>query len=102
MEQLENSMINKIYMFQFVNVYVSNFAYAFWYQSFAKLQYNMVIVMIFKQIFWNVLEYVMLRYKHNSKFKKVRTRFDEKKNELVQKGCGKVELEDLKMHKRII
>ena len=48
MEEIENSMINKIYMFQFVNTYISNFVYTFWYQSFNKLQYNMVIVMIFK------------------------------------------------------
>ena len=102
MEEIENSMINKIYMFQFVNTYISNFVYTFWYQSFNKLQYNMVIVMIFKQIFYNVLEYFLLRYNHNSKFKKVRKEFDAKKQELVAKGASRVELEDLKMHKRII
>jgi len=45
---VENSMINKIYMFQFINTYISNFVYIFYYQNFQMLQYNMVIVMVLK------------------------------------------------------
>ena len=31
---LENSIIDKIYNFQFVNTYISNFVYIFYYQDF--------------------------------------------------------------------
>ena len=53
----ENSMINKIYMFQFVNNYISNFVIIFYNQNFAMLTTNLVTVMVFKQVFNNVIEY---------------------------------------------
>ena len=34
---LENSMINKVYIFQFVNTYISNFFYIFFFQDFKHL-----------------------------------------------------------------
>ena len=37
MSGLENSMINKTYMFQFINTYISNFVYIFYYQDHMKL-----------------------------------------------------------------
>ena len=35
--KLENSLINKFYMFQFVNTYISFFVFIFYHQSFKKL-----------------------------------------------------------------
>ena len=53
-------MINKTYMFQFINTYISNFVYIFYYQDFNKLQMNLITVMVFKQVLFNVLEYALL------------------------------------------
>jgi len=32
----EDSLINKIYTFQFINAYISNYIYAFWLRDFAQ------------------------------------------------------------------
>mgnify|MGYP000845291154 CR=1 FL=1 len=50
-QEFENSLINKTYMFQFVNTYISNFVAAFYTQNFGSLTTNLVIVMVFKQLF---------------------------------------------------
>jgi len=50
-------MINKIYMFQFVNTYISNFVAISYNQNYATLTTNLAIVMIFKQVFMNLLEF---------------------------------------------
>ena len=47
-EGAEDSLINKIYIFQFFNTYFSNFVYIFYNQSFYKLQMNLITVMVFK------------------------------------------------------
>ena len=44
----ENSMINKIYMFNFINTYIGNFVAIVYNQNFVSLQLNLIIVMIFK------------------------------------------------------
>ena len=54
-------MINKIYMFQFVNTYISNFVYIFYYQDYNKLLINLVTVMVFKQIVFVLAEYLWLK-----------------------------------------
>lgn len=59
---IENSLINKTYLFEFVNTYISNFVAIFYNQSFPTLAINLVIVMIFKQVFMNVWEYFSERY----------------------------------------
>ena len=53
----ENSMINKIYMFQFINTYISNFVIILYNQNFGTLTINLIIVMVFKQVFMNLLEF---------------------------------------------
>jgi len=67
----ENSLINKIYMFQFVNTYISNFVAVCYNQNFATLTTNLVIVMVFKQVFMNVFEYVHEKYSIGKKIRKV-------------------------------
>ena len=44
----ENSMINKTYMFNFINTYIGNFVAIVYNQNFVSLQLNLIIVMIFK------------------------------------------------------
>ena len=58
---MENSIIDKIYNFQFVNTYISNFVYIFYYQDFKKLQMNLVTVMVGKQIGVVLFEYYWLK-----------------------------------------
>lgn len=53
----ENSMINKVYMFQFVNNYIGNFFVIAYNQNFAQLSVNVFTIMVFKQIVLNVMEY---------------------------------------------
>jgi hypothetical protein len=36
-DNYESSMVQKIYIFNFVNLYISNFVFAFWARSFIKL-----------------------------------------------------------------
>ena len=42
-------------MFQFVNNYISNMFYIFYYQDFRKLQTNLIIVMVFKQVIFTLV-----------------------------------------------
>jgi len=44
----ENSMINKIYMFQFVNTYISNFVAVLYNQNYSTLIFNLIVIMVFK------------------------------------------------------
>ena len=41
-------MVNKIYMFNFINTYIGNFVAIVYNQNFVSLQLNLIIVMIFK------------------------------------------------------
>jgi len=50
-------MINKTYMFQFINNYLGNFFAIFYAQNFASLSVNLMTIMIGKQIILNVVEY---------------------------------------------
>lgn len=68
---LEDSMINKTYIFQFVNTYISNFVCIFFDQDFKRLQQNMITIMVFKQVFYNVLEYMLIKCTVHRKLKKV-------------------------------
>ena len=68
-------MINKTYMFQFVNVYISNLVYIFYYQDYGKLQLNMITVMVFKQVFFNVLEYLLPKCQVELKLRKINRLF---------------------------
>ena len=99
-------MINKTYMFQFVNTYISNLVYIFYYQSFYKLQMNLVIVMVFKQVLINTVEYLSFKFNVSRKIKKVEQLFVDRKNKLVidDESPTKsqiIELADLRMHRTI-
>lgn len=67
----ENSLINKIYMFQFVNTYISNFVAIAYNQNFSTLTLNLVIILVFKQVFMNVLEFYQEKILIGRKVRKV-------------------------------
>ena len=103
-------MINKTYMFQFVNVYISNLVYIFYYQDYGKLLLNMVTVMVFKQVFFNVLEYLLLKCQVEFKLRRVNRVFRQKLAQMraehqslqdVDASKKVIDEEDLKMHMEI-
>lgn len=57
-DEHENSLIGKMIMFQFVNAYIANFIYAFWFRSFYDLAKNLASIVIFMNILNNIFEYV--------------------------------------------
>ena len=73
----ENSSINKSYMFAFVNVYIGNFVAIFYNQNFSALSLNLAIVMVFKQLFINTLEFFTEKISVSKKLKKVDELFEE-------------------------
>ena len=87
MTDLENSIIDKIYNFQFINTYISNFVYIFYYQDFKKLQVNLVTVMVFKQIVFVLAEYYWLKISVRNKIRKVDKLFE---NRIQDISDGKV------------
>lgn len=44
-------------MFQFINNYISNFVAICYFQNFYTLMVNLIIVMVFKQVFMNLFDY---------------------------------------------
>ena len=50
-------MINKIYMFQFINNYIGNFFAILYTQQLHALTVNLFVIMIAKQVILNVMEY---------------------------------------------
>ena len=67
----ENSIANKTYMFNFINTYISNFVVICYNQNFSALSINLLIVMIFKQVFLNTFEYFEEKIGIGGKIKKV-------------------------------
>ena len=57
-------------MFAFVNTYISNFVVICYNQKFGALATNLIIVMIFKQVFINSYEFLEERWKIGGKIKK--------------------------------
>ena len=105
----ENSRINKTYMFQFINSYISNFVYIFYYQDYAELQKNLIIVMVGKQVFFNTLEYFLLKCQVGRKINKVDRLFEQhnaktlSKSQELNKTNKEIALEeeDLRLHQNI-
>ena len=105
-DSLEDSLVNKFYMFQFVNPYISFMVFTFYHQSFRKLQINLVIVMVFKQVIFNVIEYAGMRCSVSRKISKVDQIFEKRIQEIEDECHGdkkklKLQLADLRMHREI-
>ena len=74
----ENSLINKTYMFQFVNTYIGNFVAIIYNQNFVSLTLNLFTVMVFKQLVVNAIEYFKEKWQIGKKIQKVDDLFAEK------------------------
>jgi hypothetical protein len=94
----EDSLINKMYMFQFINSYISNYIIAYWVRDFGTLVTNLIVIMVFKQIGANIAEWMMDKILIGRKIKKVKAHFQS----IQPKEGGKldvvIETEELRMH----
>lgn len=53
----EDSLINKMYQFQFINSYISNYIIAYWVRDFGQLATNLITILVFKQVGVNLAEW---------------------------------------------
>ena len=76
--EYEDALINKIYMFQFINAYISNYLLAYWSKNFDGIAQNLIIILIFKQVVMNIWEYAEDRWGTGKKIQKVKDSFANK------------------------
>lgn len=93
----ENSLIGKIYMFEFINSYISNFIYAFWAKNFTLLATNLITILAFKQIGYNFLEYFEYRLLNAYFIRKVGNKYDT----LISQEQDPAKVTQLKLHKKV-
>ena len=74
----ENSLVGKIYMFQFINAYISNYIFAFYYRDFYKVAYNLVIIIVCIQVGNNVVEWATDFFLTSRKINGIATKYSEK------------------------
>ena len=77
-QKYENSLVAKIYMFQFINSYISCFIYAFWARKTELLSNNLITILAFKQIGFNTLEYFQYLILNGWAIRKITRVFDDK------------------------
>lgn len=66
----------KRFIFDFVNNYVSLFFLAFWDRSLAQLAINLITFLVFKQILFNIIEYLEFRVLTALKIRKITNYYD--------------------------
>jgi len=94
----EDSLINKMYMFQFINSYISNYIIAYWVRDFGLLVTNLIVIMVFKQVGANVAEWMMDKILIGRKIKKVKLHFQNIQPKEGDKLDVAIQAEELKMH----
>ena len=72
----ESSLSFKRFIFDFVNNYVSLFFLAFWDRSLAQLAQNLITFLVFKQIAFNVIEYLQYRVVTAIKIGRINRHYD--------------------------
>lgn len=66
----------KRFIFDFVNNYVSLFFLAFWDRSLAQLAQNLITFLVFKQVAFNIIEYLDYRVITALKIRRVSKHYD--------------------------
>ena len=74
----EDSLINKIYQFQFINAYISTYLFAYWIQDFYNASYNLVIVIVGIQFGNNLFEWFSDAFGTQRKINAVRAKYEER------------------------
>ena len=72
----ESSLSFKRFIFDFVNNYVSLFFLAFWDRSLAQLAQNLFTFLVFKQVLFNIIEYLEYRVITAFKIRRVSKHYD--------------------------
>ncbi len=93
----EDSLINKMYMFQFINSYISNYIIAYWVRDFGILATNLMVILVFKQVGANVAEWALDKILIGRKIKKVKDEFEQRLKDLPD-PADIIEQEQIKMH----
>ena len=85
-----------MYMFQFINSYISNYIIAYWVRDFGQLATNLITIMVGKQVAMNVIEMLMDKILIGRKIKAVKTRYVKELQSADQNDT--IALEEIKMH----
>ena len=95
----EDSLINKIYQFQFINAYISTYLFAYWIQDFYNASYNLVIVIVGIQFGNNLFEWFSDAFLTQRKINAVRAKYEERlKNAKDMPGKeGELERADIEL-----
>ena len=98
----EDSLVNKMYMFQFINSYISNYIIAYWVRDFGQLATNLMVILIGKQVGLNLLEWAMDKYLVGRKIKAVKAHYQEViSKKQADKETDRIAIEELKMHQHL-
>lgn len=98
----EDSLINKMYMFQFVNSYISNYIIAYWVRDFGQLATNLMVILVFKQVGANLAEWAMDKVLIGRKITKVKAEFEQRRQAMPeQEKEDVIAVEELNMHQHM-
>lgn len=61
-----------------MNAYISNFIYAFWARSYYDVAVNLIIILVIKQIGFNIIECFKYWFLNDRKIKKVKSYYKSK------------------------
>lgn len=95
----EDSLINKMYMFQFINSYISNYIIAYWVRDFGQLATNLIVIMVGKQVAMNIIEMLMDKILIGRKISQVKARYAKELETADQKDI--IAVEEIKMHEHM-
>ena len=93
----EDALINKIYYFNFINAYISNYLLAYWSNNFGGIAQNLMIILIFKQVIMNVWEYVEDKYGTGRRVDKIKDNFAGR----IREEKDDIKRLDMQMHSRV-
>jgi len=68
----ENSLISKMYLFDFINSYFTSLYYAFYVNRFSLISQNLITILAAKQIGMNLIEWAQDKILVGRKLKKIR------------------------------
>lgn len=76
----ENSLIQKMYLFQFVNSYFSSFLYCFAVNTFTSVAINLISILAVQQIGYNLIEWIGDKCSIGRKIRKIGEKDPYKRN----------------------
>ena len=76
-QEHENSLIMKLYVFEFVNSYFGLMYYSFFKNQFFNVTLNLISIQAFKQVAMNVIEFFQGKFFTQKKINKATKRYEE-------------------------